>query len=83
MAEEVSIQDFQLLDLFDQQDSVKALFGGQSAEAQLNWLRRQGAVSLIKPEFPNIPSSYVFESRVGLRCVFCFSGDELIAVMKT
>ena len=78
------MNDFHLVDLFDQQDVVKALFLGQSAEAQLNWLRTQGEVCLIEPEFSGrIPNSYVFQSRARLRYVFWFSGDQLIVGMKT
>jgi hypothetical protein len=81
----MSIGDFQLLDLFDQQEAVKTMLAGQSPEAQLNWLRSQGNVHLVPREFPGggIPQTYVFESRIGLRCAFWFKGDEMIAGMKT
>ena len=69
---------FYLLDLPSQAVAVQSLLRGKSPEEKIEWLVQHGTITK-KPNVLNDPhQTYVFESSLGLTCVFFIVGDEFV-----
>ena len=71
--------DFVLIDLISQRNVVRTFLDGVDIPAHLEWIRRWGTLETIEQR-PPFPTTFVFESRMGLRAGFYF---DLIGSTKT
>jgi hypothetical protein len=67
-----------LLDLQSQALAVQRLLSGLSEDERFAWLSARGILVPIEPWISGARRLYLFESVLGMRCVFFFAGDELV-----
>ncbi len=69
---------FLVLDMPSQSAAIQRLLGGLPAAEKLAWLRLRGRRAAVPPTAHGAQPVYVFESFVGLRCLFFIASDGFV-----
>ncbi len=69
---------FTLLDLVSQAVAVQRLLRGRPEGDKLAWLAARGELSPVDVRFPGAREVFVFESVLGLRCLFFIDGEGFV-----
>ena len=71
---------FHLLDLASQAEAVQSLLVGRPLEDKVAWFEAHGKLSAVPSKTPGAKQVYLFESNIGMQCLFFIDGDDLVFI---